>query len=141
MAGGDERIGHRPELPAGRGSPQTGTTAGVRVIGAVPTTLDAMSEAAILAFPCPPTSGPKLKVLDAFAAGLPVVTSPAGEEGLAVPSDAVAVAFRASLADELVAVLSDPQRRATMALKARAAVIERHAPSVAAAARVALLSR
>ena len=46
-----------------------------------------------------------------------------------------------NLADELVAVLSDPQRRATMALKARAAVIERHAPSVAAAARVALLSR
>ena len=48
----------------------------------------------------------------------------------------------------IAAVASDDRRRpyritpsGLTALKARAAVIERHAPSVAAAARVALLSR
>ena len=125
---------------AGRGSTAIGAAPGVRVVGEVSSTVDAMSEAAVLAFPCPPTSGPKLKVLDAFAAGLPVVTTPAGIEGLAVPADAVAVATGSSYTDALVAVLSAPQRRARMAERARAAVLERHAPRVAAAARVASLS-
>lgn len=135
-----ERVAGAQLVVAGRGSAAIGTTAGVRVIGEVESTMDAMSEAAVLAFPCPPTSGPKLKVLDAFGAGLPVVTTPAGVEGLAVPADAAAVADDAGYADALVAVLSDPQRRADMAERARAAVLERHSPQVAAAARVAALS-
>lgn len=126
---------------AGRGSPSVGTTPGVRVIGEVASTVDAMSEAAVLAFPCPPTSGPKLKVLDALAAGLPVVTTPAGVEGLSVSADAVKVATPEAYADALVAVLSNPGRRARMAVQARADVLERHAPQVAAAARVASFSR
>lgn len=135
-----ERVPGAQLVIAGRGSTAIAPESGVRVIGEVSSTVDAMSEAAVLAFPCPPTSGPKLKVLDAFAAGLPVVTTPAGMEGLAVPVDAVAVATGTSYTDALVAVLSDAQLRAQMAERARAAVLERHAPHVAAAARVALLS-
>jgi glycosyltransferase involved in cell wall biosynthesis len=135
-----ERVPAATLVVAGRGSLDFGTSPGVRVIGEVASTVDAMSEAAVLAFPCPPTSGPKLKVLDAFAAGLPVATTPAGVEGLAVPADAAAVAAGSSFTDALVALLSDPRRRADMAARARAAVMERHSPQVAAAARVAALS-
>lgn len=136
-----ERVPRAALAIAGRGSKDVGTTPGVRVIGEVSSTVDAMSEAAVLAFPCPPTSGPKLKVLDALAAGLPVVTTPAGVEGLFVSSDAVKVATPDAYADALAAVLANPSRRARMAAKARADVLEQHSPRVAAAARVAALSR
>jgi glycosyltransferase involved in cell wall biosynthesis len=135
-----ERVPGAQLIVAGRGSDAVGVSAGVRVVGEVAATVDAMSQAAVLAFPCPATSGPKLKVLDAFGAGLPVVTTPAGVEGLAVPVDAAAVAGADGYADVLVAVLSDPQRRADMASRARVAVLAQHAPHVAAAARVAALS-
>ena len=126
---------------AGRGAPDV-SAAGVRVIGPVARTVDAMAEAAVLAFPCPPTSGPKMKVLDACAAGLPVVTTAAGAEGLVVPPGSVATADAAGYLDVLADVLADPGRRATMAETARGAVLAHHAPSVAARARVAaLLSR
>lgn len=126
-------------LVAGRGAPDVATGAGVRLIGAVARTLDAMAEAAVLAFPCPPTSGPKMKVLDACAAGLPVVTTTAGAEGLDVPSESIATADPGDFVTGLVAVLSDPARRAAMAQTARGAVLAHHAPAVAARARVAAL--
>ena len=125
-------------LVAGRGAPDVAGD-GVRVIGPVARTVDAMAEAAVLAFPCPPTSGPKLKVLDACAAGLPVVTTAAGAEGLAVPAGSVATADAAGYLDVLADVLADPGRRATMAETARGAVLAHHAPAVAARARVAAL--
>jgi hypothetical protein len=127
-------------LVAGRGAPDV-TGAGVRVVGAVARTVDAMAEASVLAFPCPPTSGPKMKVLDACAAGLPVVTTASGAEGLDVPADAVASTDDAGYLDLLADVLADPQRRATMAATARGAVLAHHAPAVAARARVAVLVR
>lgn len=125
-------------LVAGRGAPDVAAD-GVRVVGAVARTVDAMAEAAVLAFPCPPTSGPKMKVLDACAAGLPVVTTPAGAEGLDVPPDAMVTADPDGYLAALVAVLADPGRRALMAETARGAVLAHHAPSVAARARVAAL--
>jgi len=124
---------------AGRGSPGVAETSGVRVLGEVASTVDAMSEAAILTFPSPATSGPKMKVLDALGAGLPVVTTAAGVEGIVVPDEAVAVATGAAFVDALVDVLSDPARRASMATTARGAVLAHHAPDVAARARVAAL--
>jgi glycosyltransferase involved in cell wall biosynthesis len=136
----------RAEVPgaqlvvAGRGSPDVGAVSGVRVIGTVATTLDAMAEAAVLAFPAPATSGPKMKVLDALGAGLPVVTTTSGVEGLAVPADAVAVAADTqAFVGVMVDVLRDPARRARMADMARGAMLAHHAPAVAARARVAAL--
>ena len=137
-----ERVPGAVLVVAGRGSPDVTGAAGVRVIGAVPSTVDAMREAAVLAFPAPPTSGPKMKVLDALGAGLPVVTTTAGVEGLDVPAEAVAVADGPAFVDALVAVLADPDRRARMADMARGAVLAHHAPAVAARSRVAaVLSR
>lgn len=127
-------------LVAGRGSPDVGGVAGVQVVGEVPRAVDALARAAVLAFPCPPTSGPKMKVLDACAAGVPIVTTAAGVEGLRLPPDAVTCTAPDGVAAGVVALLRDPQRRESMAQAARAAVLEHHAPAVAAAARADALS-
>lgn len=126
-------------LLAGRGCPQVRAD-GVRVLGEVPRAVDAFAEAAVLAFPCPPTSGPKTKVLEALAAGLPVLTTDAGAEGLADPAVCETPGtqgFSASLA----ALLEDEGRRLELAARGRAMVEEHHSPRAAAAARVAAFVR
>jgi len=128
-------------LVAGRGSEGVASGDGVEVLGEVPRAIDAMGAAAVLAFPCPPTSGPKMKVLDAVLAGLPVVTTPEGAEGLDLPDGAVATAGLRGFADALVEVLTDPSRRMQMARTAREAALRHHAPAVAARARVDVLRR
>lgn len=134
-----ERVPTAELLLAGRGLDAGDASPGVRVLGEVPRTLDAMAQAAVLAFPCPPTSGPKLKVLDALAAGLPVVTTESGTEGLRLPSGVIGVAGEHRFADALADVLVDPERRASMAREARAAVLREHSPEVAARARLSAL--
>jgi glycosyltransferase involved in cell wall biosynthesis len=124
---------------AGRGLGAISRPDGVDVMGEVQQASDALRQASVLAFPCPPTSGPKMKVLDALAWGLPVVTTPAGVEGLSLSSGTVAVVDGARFADELAAVLLDPDRRAQMAAAGRADVLAHHTPARAAAARLALI--
>lgn len=128
-------------LVAGRGSARLGTVAGVDVLGEVARTVDAMSEAAVLAFPCPPSSGPKMKVLDAVLAGLPVVTTPAGVEGLSVADGSVVTAALEDFAAALADTLADPARRAAMAASAQASALPHHAPVYAARVRVDVLRR
>lgn len=127
-------------LVAGRGSADVGGVPGVTVLGEVPRAVDALARAAVFAFPCPPSSGPKMKVLDACASGIPVVTTAAGVEGLQLPAGAVELTSPDAVAAGVVALLRDPQRRLAMAEAARTAVLEHHAPQVAAAARVDALS-
>jgi hypothetical protein len=126
-------------LLAGRGASPVGAVAGVEWRGEVPTTADLLAESALLAFPAPATSGPKMKVLDALAHGVPVVTTVAGEEGIAHGGGAV-VADVPGFADAVVALLSDPARRARLAAAGRAAVLAAHSPQVAAQQRVASLA-
>ncbi|HEX3705307.1 MAG TPA: glycosyltransferase family 4 protein [Mycobacteriales bacterium] len=126
-------------LVAGRGLSLSEVPSGVEVVGEVATASDALRRAAVLAFPCPPTSGPKMKVLDALAWGLPVVTTPAGVEGLHVEDGDVAVTDDAGFAAALIEVLRDPERRTRMATAGRAAVLAHHTPEQAAAARLALI--
>jgi hypothetical protein len=129
-------------LIAGRGlTTMAEVPAGVEVVGEVATASDALRRAAVLAFPCPPTSGPKMKVLDALAWGLPVVTTPAGVEGLQLEAGDVAVTDDAGFARSLIDVLRDPERRAVMAAAGRAAVLGHHTPQQAATARLALIDK
>lgn len=125
-------------LLAGRGCPDV-RAEGVRVLGAVPRALDAFAEAAVLAFPCPSTSGPKTKVLEALAAGLPVVTTDAGAEGIADPTvcrSSDARGFSVALA----AVLADAAARAELSARGRVMVATHHSPAAAAAARLSAWS-
>jgi glycosyltransferase involved in cell wall biosynthesis len=127
-------------LLAGRGLQRDVARPGVEPVGEVAHGRDALARAAVFAFPCPPTSGPKMKVLDALAHGVPVVTTPAGIEGLHGVTDAVAVAGRADFATRLADLLLDPDRRATMAAAGRSAVLAHHSPERAARARLALIA-
>jgi glycosyltransferase involved in cell wall biosynthesis len=122
---------------AGRGMTTPPDVTGVEYVGAVPQARDALARAAVFAFPCPPTSGPKMKILDALAQGVPVVTTLAGVEGIN-GVDAAAVASDRDFVGVLTDVLRDSNRRRSMAAAGRAAVLEHHSPSVAAAARLGL---
>ena len=126
-------------LLAGRGCPDV-RAEGVRVLGEVPRAADAFAEAAVLAFPCPPTSGPKTKVLEALAAGLPVVTTEAGAEGLADPT-ACRTTGAQGFSSALAEVLGSEELRAELAVSGRRMVEAHHSPAVAAAARVAAWQR
>jgi glycosyltransferase involved in cell wall biosynthesis len=136
-----EQVPHARLLLAGRGMTSPPQVTGVVVVGEVATARDALSEAAIFAFPCPATSGPKMKVLDALAHGVPVVTTTAGVEGLTGVDDAVAVTTDADFAQAMTALLRDPDRRAEMAAGGRQAVLDHHSPDRAATARLALAER
>ena len=126
--------GRKPELL------EVGSVAGVSVLGEVASSLDVLSQASVLAFPCPPSSGPKIKVLEALAIGLPVVTTPAGVEGLCLAPGDAAVAHEAGFAGALAEVLASPERRSAMAAAGRASLATHHSPVVSAHVRLSLVS-
>jgi hypothetical protein len=102
-----------------------------------------LAGAAVVAFPCPPSSGPKVKVLEAIAGARTVVTTEAGVEGLcpgahpgAVITDADPEAFAAGLGR----VLGDPLAGRQAALEARSAIIAVHSPRPAARTRLQVLA-
>lgn len=128
-------------LLAGRGPLPDPHLDGVEVVGEVAQARSALQRAAVMAFPCPPTSGPKMKVIEALAQGVPVVTTPAGVEGLIGVDNAVAVAADADYVQTLVEVLQDPARRQAMAQEGRRAVLDNHSPAKAASTRLALVER
>lgn len=129
-----ERVPGAELLLAGRGCPQV-RAEGVRVLGDVPRALDAFSEAAVLAFPCPPTSGPKTKVLEALAAGLPVVTTEAGAEGVADPT-VCRTSGLPGFSRVLAEMLGDEAARAALSVRGRDVAATHHSPAAAAAARL-----
>ncbi len=121
-------------LIAGRGCPDVQAD-GVRILGSVSRAVDAFAEASVLAFPSPPTTGPKTKVLESLAAGLPVVTTTAGTEGLA-STDGCVIAQAGEFSGALSSLLADPARRASLSAAGRALVESHHSPAAAAAARI-----
>ncbi len=130
-------------LLAGRGldAMRIGTVAGVELVGPVRTPADVLARAAVVAYPCAGTSGPKVKVVEALAYGVAAVTTPPGVEGLCVkPGDGPVVAPGEEFANALIGLLRDPARRADMAERGRTAVVAGHSPVVAARARVDALA-
>lgn len=77
-------------------------------------------------FVCPILSGSgvRVKLLEAFAAGIPVVSTPVGAEGLATEDGefCALAAEPAEFAKRVLALLEDPQAAAAMAGRARAEV-------------------
>lgn len=60
-----------------------GELPGVTVTGTVPDVAPYLSEATVMAVPLESGGGTRLKILESFAAGLPVVSTPVGVEGIA----------------------------------------------------------
>jgi glycosyltransferase involved in cell wall biosynthesis len=113
---------------------------GVEVIGAVDRVVDLLARTGLLVFPCPNTSGPKIKVIESLAHGVPVLTTAAGAEGIvAPPGVGPVVSDLAGFADAMAALLPDAERRAELGRAGREAIRASHDSVPAARARVAAL--
>jgi len=93
---------------------------GVEVTGRVAEMEPHLVEASLLAVPLESGGGTRLKILEAFAAGLPVVSTPIGCEGIdCTPDVHLLVADRAEFVDAVCRGLRDPDKLARLARSAR----------------------
>jgi polysaccharide biosynthesis protein PslH len=108
---------------------QLARSPGVELAADVPSMVDELHGAAVAVLPMFSGSGIKNKVLEAFAAGTPVVTNRAGIEGVegAVPDEHYLEREGAdALAEACLELLRDADRRRALALAARELVCERY---------------
>lgn len=99
---------------------EMGKRPGVRVTGSVPSMLPFLRDAHTLAVPLEAGGGTRLKILEAFAAGLPVVSTPVGCEGLRVTSGQhLLVCERGQFVETLRNLLTDAADRERLAEHAR----------------------
>ena len=106
-----------PELRALNG------TNGIEITGEVPDVVPHLREAAVLAVALDVGGGTRLKILEALAAGLPVVSTPVGAEGLDLtPGEHLLVAPRSAFADAVDRILTDRSLGAALAVRGRVAV-------------------
>jgi glycosyltransferase involved in cell wall biosynthesis len=128
---------------AGRGSEgvAVGHVPGVQRLGEVPSSVDFLRGLSVLLFPLARGSGMKVKVLEALAMGVPVVTTPAGAEGIP-PSDGVVVATGTSaLATAATSILRDAGERRERGRSARRLFETSFTPEVATAPLLPLYER
>ena len=92
----------------------------VIVTGSVPAVLPYLKDAALLAVPLDAGGGTRLKILEAFAAGLPVVSTQVGAEGIdAIDGQHLVIAEREAMAAAIIRLLCDASRGAMLAEQAR----------------------
>lgn len=120
-------------LVAGNGSKEIGVIPGVTPLGRVTDSLEILAQSGLVPFPCPTSSGPKVKVLEALSVGRPVITTRAGFEGISAGTAAVDMTrspedFAMGVAELLV----DGNRREQLGVAARSAVRHHHSPVAAA---------
>lgn len=130
-------------LVAGRGSESLGLqeSEGVELLGTVPSSRDFFQRLSVLLNPIERGSGMKVKTLEAMASGVPVVTTPAGAEGIEADAG-VLVEERWNRFAELAAeLLRDPESRRQRGAAVRAAFERRYAPAPATAPLVELYER
>jgi glycosyltransferase involved in cell wall biosynthesis len=97
------------------------------VLGEVPDVRPHLLQAQALAVPLEAGGGTRLKILEAFAAGLPVISTPVGCEGIdCVDGEHLIVADRRQFAEKTIQLLSNPDLAARLAAAARRLVRERY---------------
>lgn len=101
---------------------------GIVVTGRVDDVRPYLDTAAVAVAPLHSGSGTRLKILEAFAAGVPVVSTWLGAEGIdAEDGEHLLLADRADdFASAVAALIDDPARRAGLARRARALVEHRY---------------
>ena len=107
---------------------------GVEVAANVSDVTPFYRDANVLAVPLQSGGGTRLKILEAFAAGVPVVSTPVGCEGIdAINGRHLAIADRGDFATAVVRVLKTPQLASTLAQRARMLVRQQYDWSVVGA--------
>ena len=118
---------------AGRGLTELGLEErrGVELLGEVDRSVAFLNGLSLLLYPVRRGSGMKVKVMEALACGLPVVTTPDGAEGIA-PHDGIIVESEDErLAGAAAELLADPLAARQRGAAARRFFIERLAPEPA----------
>ena len=93
---------------------------GVDVLADVPDITPHLREARVLAVPLDSGGGTRLKILEAFAAGLPVLSTPIGCEGLGVRhSEHLLISDREHFAEGIASLLDDDALAVELAARAR----------------------
>lgn len=105
--------------------------AGVEVVGEVPTAGAFLASLSVLVFPLGRGSGMKMKVLESIAVGLPVVTTPAGSEGIDGGDGIIVETDDRRMAEAAARLLIDQEERKQRGAAAREAFDRRYAPSPA----------
>jgi glycosyltransferase involved in cell wall biosynthesis len=128
---------------AGRAMDRLGLRAadGVEIQGEVPSGAAFMRDVSVLVFPPVGGSGTKVKVLEALASGLPVVTNAIGAEGIAENDGVVVVEGDEALARSAVSILRDPEERRQRGAAGLQAFKDGHTPQVAGELLFELYSR
>jgi glycosyltransferase involved in cell wall biosynthesis len=115
----------------------------VEITGEVADVLPPLRQAGLLAVPLRAGGGTRVKILEAAAAGVPVVSTRFGVEGLGL--DQGGGVLLAEDPDEfaraIVRVATDPGLRSAMTLQARAALVQSHSPARLAEAMSTALAR
>ncbi len=114
------------DAPEGHTVPDLGGA--VEVLGFVPEVRKALARYAVFACPILSGSGVRVKLLEAFAAGIPCVSTRLGAEGLArTDGETCRLADEPrEFAQKIVELFRKPEEAAAMARRARARVEERH---------------
>jgi glycosyltransferase involved in cell wall biosynthesis len=99
-------------------------SANLEMLGYVPDVRQPLARYAVFVCPILSGSGVRVKLLEAFAAGIPVVSTLVGAEGLATEDgEFCALADDpAGFADRVLTLMRDPESAARMAARARAEV-------------------
>ncbi len=103
------------------------TNEGVELIGFVEDVREPLKRYSLFVCPILSGSGVRVKLLEAFAAGIPVVSTSLGAEGLAGRESAICALADdpSSFAAHIVNLLNDPEAAAQMADRARADVVSK----------------
>src|SRR6266511_3447335 len=114
---------------------------GIGVLGEVPSAAEFLRSLSVLLYPLERGSGVKVKVLESIASGLPVVTTPAGAEGIDGGDGVLIEDSDVALAHAAAAILRDEEDRRRRGAAALQAFGERYTPEVATRPLVALYER
>jgi glycosyltransferase involved in cell wall biosynthesis len=114
---------------------------GVELLGEVSSAPEFLRRLSLLLFPLDRGSGMKVKVLEAIASGLPVVTTPTGAEGIEAGDGVVVGESDDELAAAAASLLTDEEERKQRGAAARAAFERRYTPRAATAPLVELYRR
>jgi glycosyltransferase involved in cell wall biosynthesis len=130
---------------AGRGTDRLGLAGPrVEILGTVPSAADFLREASLLLFPLERGSGMKVKVLEALASGIPVITTPMGAEGVDRDDGVVVVDDSDSteaLANAAVRLLNDAAERRERGASAHRLFSSRYTPQQAVEPLISLYER